>query len=239
MKDLRAEMNIDEKYDDNMIVCIYGRSDDIVRRTNEHVRDYKDIKSIVLRLKYKAYVDPQFLSQAETDVRNFAEAMKCKLSYKKENEMVIVDEKQLKQFESRYADISKKYMGGVSEFVAQIKEHEQRYINDMNEKEFEIKMLRLENEKFVSDAKISVMEETNRWKDLVVEEQRKVNDEQRKVNEERHKITILEEQLKREREANETNRKLLEERHRNEMLALENQMLKQQFEVFKNNLTNK
>lgn len=129
VKDLRAEMNIDSKYDDSMIVCIYGRTDSIIRRSKEHNNGYKNIKNAVLRLKYEAYVDPMMLSKAETEVSNYVTSTNCRFLHETETEMFIVDEKQLKLFETQYENIAKKYMGNKAEIINQLKDKDNEINN--------------------------------------------------------------------------------------------------------------
>lgn len=148
VKDLRTSMNINTNYKDNMIVAIYGRTDDIVRRTKEHNAYYKKIRGINLRLKYESFVDPQFLSEAETEISEYVDDLKCRFLYEKENEMIIVDEKQLKRFESQYEYVSKKYMGHITELVNQLKEEQNKN-----------KILQLTYEKDTNDLQHKLIEE--------------------------------------------------------------------------------
>lgn len=151
VKDLRSSMNINAKYKDNMIIAIYGRTDDIVRRTKEHNTYYKKIKSINLRLKYESFVDPQFLSNAETDISEYVDDLNCRFLYDKEIEMIIIDEKQLKRFESQYESVSKKYMGHITELVNQLKEEQNKN-----------KILQLTYEKDTNDLQHKLVEEQQR-----------------------------------------------------------------------------
>jgi hypothetical protein len=148
VKDLRLSMNINANYKDNMIVAIYGRTDDIVRRTKEHNVYYKKVKGVNLRLKYESFVDPQFLSNAENEISEYVDDLKCRFLYEKENEMIIIDEKQLKRFESQYESVSKKYMGHITELVNQLKEEQNKN-----------KILQLTYEKDTNDLQHKLIEE--------------------------------------------------------------------------------
>lgn len=131
-----------------MIVAIYGRTDDIIRRTKEHNTCYKKIKGVNLRLKYESFIDPQYLSQAEKEISDYVDDLKCRFLYEKENEMIIIDEKQLKRFESQYECVSKKYMGHITELINQLKDEQNKN-----------KIMQLTHEKELSDAQHKLIEE--------------------------------------------------------------------------------
>jgi hypothetical protein len=151
VKDLRKSMNIPASYKDNMIVSIYGRTDNITRRTKEHNTYYKKLKGVQLRLKYYSYVDPQHLSKAEKYISDYVDDINCRFGYEKEEEMLIIDEKQIKRFESQFECVSKKYMGHITDMVNKIKELEReleivdlKYQNQLLTNQVEI--LNLKNE---------------------------------------------------------------------------------------------
>jgi hypothetical protein len=54
-------MNIDKKYDDDMFVCKFGYTADLLRRTKEHMKDFNKIKGAVLTLKYYSQVDSKYI----------------------------------------------------------------------------------------------------------------------------------------------------------------------------------
>jgi len=57
VKDLRESMNIDKKYYDSLIAAKFGRTDDLVERTGQHVKTYGIIKGAYLKLKYQRNTD--------------------------------------------------------------------------------------------------------------------------------------------------------------------------------------
>jgi hypothetical protein len=69
VKDLRKSMNIDPKYTDDMIVCKYGNTNDLHRRTGEHKTTLGKIKKADLKLKYYSYVDTQLITKAENKLK--------------------------------------------------------------------------------------------------------------------------------------------------------------------------
>jgi hypothetical protein len=124
VKDLRISMNISSTYNDNDIVAKYGFTKDITRRTSEHMAYYGKIKNCDLKLKFHSYIDPQYLSDAENDIKNFINALK--INY--DNELIIIPNNLLNIIEKQYQQISSNYMGHISELVTKIKELENQIL---------------------------------------------------------------------------------------------------------------
>jgi hypothetical protein len=126
VKDLRESMNIEVKYEDNFIVAKYGRTDNLSRRTKEHLSHYKKIKNSDLKLKHYCYIDPQYISSAENDIKNFIECLGLKFNYNSEEEIIIIpnDVKYLKLISEKFDHIGKKYSGHITELIMKIKDLE-------------------------------------------------------------------------------------------------------------------
>jgi hypothetical protein len=127
VKELRQNMDIDNKYPDDSIVCKYGFTKDLSRRTAEHIDSFKNINNCDLKLKYHAYIDPQYISKGETDIKQIMEAFNVKFNYKNYDELVIISKDLLKIVQKQYEQIGKSYMGHISELVTKIKELEDKY----------------------------------------------------------------------------------------------------------------
>jgi hypothetical protein len=124
VKDLRTEMKISSNYPDDAIVCKYGFTRDLSRRAAEHSLNYSKIKGVDLRLLCHSYVDPQYTCKAEGDIRQIMNAFHIHHRYRSEEEIVIVTKDMFPMIHKQYENISKNYMGNVSELVAKIKELE-------------------------------------------------------------------------------------------------------------------
>jgi hypothetical protein len=127
VKELRESMNIDSKYEDSSIVGKFGFTKDLSRRTGEHIKKYGEIKNCDLKLKHYSYIDPQYMSRAEKDIKDLMSAFQVKFEYKDEDELVIIPKKLMEIIESQYEMIGKKYIGHISELITKIKELENRY----------------------------------------------------------------------------------------------------------------
>lgn len=225
VRDLRHEMNISDTYDGNMIVCIYGRSANIVRRTDDHKKFYASLASVQLRLKYMAYITSEFLAEAEADIREYVANTKCQFLHKNETEMVIVDGQLLKDFGTQYEKLSQTYTERVNTHIdKRIKKCATDY----------------------TDIQMIHNEQIRKLENLLIDERRenKCMGKQYDCDEivnlkalldaERHKNM----QLEREKEVYEFNQQLTNERHKNEILSMENQMIKQQCDFLKKNVFN-
>jgi hypothetical protein len=81
---------------------------------------YEELKKITeydkLRkfLKYFSFIDPTFTSEAETHIDNYFNLLNCFFEYKNHEEIIIVDEEQLKKIQQEFSNIGRLYGGIVS-----------------------------------------------------------------------------------------------------------------------------
>ena len=122
-KDLRQSMNIDAKYNNDMIVCKYGKTDNLERRLTEHMASYGNIPNTNVMLKYYAYVDPKNITEAENDIKNYMESLGAKFNYSNYNELVILTPKLLNDpVNKQYTFISKVYAGNITDLLTKIRD---------------------------------------------------------------------------------------------------------------------
>lgn len=144
VKNLRQSMNIDTKYNDDSIVCKYGFTKDLSRRTGEHIDTFKKIENTELKLKYYAYMDPQFMSKGESDIRLFMNALNINFNYGTMEELVIIPKELMSLVHKQYEMISKNYMGHISELITKIKELEDKYEKQLLNHKYEIQQSKYE-----------------------------------------------------------------------------------------------
>lgn len=89
VRDLRKSMKINVKYLDDMIVCKYGMTDNLLRST-EHFKTF-DINNINLHLKYFAYIDQQYINLSNKYAGHIKELLR-KIS-DIENKLILQEEK--------------------------------------------------------------------------------------------------------------------------------------------------
>ena len=162
-KDLRVSMNIDAKYPDDSIIAKYGFTKELSRRTGEHMNKYNKIQNVDLKLKYYSYIDPQYMSSAETDIRDFMQAFKTKLDFDNEDELVIFPKELMKLIDQQYEFIGKKYMGHISELITRAKELEDKNDKQLLGHRIEMAdiMLKLSDEKHKNEMKDKDIELSN------------------------------------------------------------------------------
>ena len=119
-KDLRGEMKIPDTTPDDHIIIKYGYTDDLSRRTSEHIKTYESIKGVRLELMKYCYVDPKYLSEAETYIKNYFSDMEAFVEYKKFAEIVSFDPKHTRQLNQTFDNIQCKYSGCVKGLLQEV-----------------------------------------------------------------------------------------------------------------------
>jgi hypothetical protein len=143
VKNLRKTFNINENYDDDSYVCKWGMSIDLERRTKEHEKTYGKIKNSKLELLTFGYIDPQYISEAETRIKDIFEAMELKLNNEKYKEIAIIPKNKLKEIKKQYESVSQIYMGHITDLINKLKIKDYEII--MLKKEHEIELLKFLN----------------------------------------------------------------------------------------------
>jgi hypothetical protein len=151
VKDLRKSMKIGKEYKDDAIVAKYGMTVDLPRRTGEHIKTYNKIKNVDLKLKYHSYIDPQYISSAECDLKNFFDALSLDFSFEKYDELIIIPKKHDKLVKKQYEHLSKSYMGNIADLVNKLKDKDHELLlaknnDNLSIKEYENKLLKKDNE---------------------------------------------------------------------------------------------
>jgi len=145
VKDLRSTMNIDSKYDDNMIVCKYGKTIDMERRIQEHSKTFSKYECNISVIYYSR-VDSSACSKAESFIKNYINSMKLNFSFGKMAELAIMDKKTLDtSMKDHFFSIERTFCVENKDLVNQIKNLENE--NKLLKIENENKLLKIENEK--------------------------------------------------------------------------------------------
>ena len=128
---------IPENIPDDAIVCKYGKSEDLKRRLGEHDNDYGKMKGVELSVLYYSYVDPELITDAENQLKNFFIANNMKLDCEDKNELVIINSDLIKNTKKMYEFISSSCSGSMKEII-----NKMRYLEQQNE----INLLKHQNE---------------------------------------------------------------------------------------------
>lgn len=121
-KDLRKSMNIDAKHADDVMICKYGYTIDLSRRTSEHIKTFDSINGVDLKLKHYSYIDPMYCSNAETDIKDHFNALDIGLKFKDMDELVAIRPQLLKTTETQYRQISEAYAGHMKDMIKQVED---------------------------------------------------------------------------------------------------------------------
>lgn len=121
-KDLRGSLSLPAAIADDSTIVKYGFTDDLARRAPEHARTYGRIAGVKIGLLHYAYVDPKFLSEAESDIRGFFKAIETPVVYEAFAELVAVQQSHERLVRDQFKMIGANYSGAVTELVAEIKE---------------------------------------------------------------------------------------------------------------------
>lgn len=124
VRDLRKTLNIGKEHKDDRIVAKIGMTKDLERRAGEHARSYGKLRNVKLELVHYNYVDPQYMSSAETDLKDAFRIMNFMFQHEKYDELIIFDDKLITTIKKQYESIGKSYIGHVAELVSKIKDLE-------------------------------------------------------------------------------------------------------------------
>lgn len=111
--DLKEKMNIPDSYDDDSIVIKFGMTDNLLRRSKEHHKTFKEFDGDA-KLKYYAWVDESYQSEAETDIKKYFSTMKTLFTCGDMKELAIITHDELKETKKKYEKIADLYGGKIT-----------------------------------------------------------------------------------------------------------------------------
>ena len=94
---LRASMDLPTNWDGAHIIIKFGLTENLTRRAKEHVTEYGKIEGAAAELLEFVYIDPKYLSEAETVVADYFQTIEKPVVYKKYKELMCIDPKHMKQ----------------------------------------------------------------------------------------------------------------------------------------------
>lgn len=117
---LRRVLELPDTIPDDATIVKYGLTKDLVRRASEHVRNYEQIKGVSVGLLNFTYIDPKFLSQAESHIREFFKTIETPIQYKSFAELVAINSRHTSYIKTQFDLISTEFSGAVTDLVTQI-----------------------------------------------------------------------------------------------------------------------
>lgn len=136
--DLRKNLKIPSDFDGEDYVYKWGMTIDLERRTKEHHADFGKIKGANLELALFGFIDPQYISEAESKIAHLFEDMDLKLDHPTYNELAIISKKKMRTIKQHYDSVSKSYLGHITDLINKLKEKD----NELKIKNQELKMMK-------------------------------------------------------------------------------------------------
>lgn len=119
---LRQEMNIDPKFDDTMYVIKYGLTNNLARRTDEHMRKFGELQNSELKLKFYVPMLEIYLPTAEIEIETYLNTLNARIKWKDMVELAVVNIPILDALKIQYINLGKTRSGTLIEIT-------QRYEN--------------------------------------------------------------------------------------------------------------
>ena len=159
VNDLRHVMNIDDKYPDNYIICKYGFTDNLARRTNEHINTFNKFKNVDLRIKWFSHIDSAYISKAECNIKNYFNDIDANFKFKDFVELVILDPNKINStVKEQFQNMQSNYIGHAKDFIIREERYQTdiivqklKFENDMLEKNNKLDMALKDNELLKKD----------------------------------------------------------------------------------------
>ena len=139
---LRAAMNIPAEIDGECIIIKYGFTEDLVRRTGEHIKTYEKIDGCKLELMEFVYIDPKYLSQAEKDIKDFFNDIETPITYGNATELIAINPKHETTIRKQFKYLHSEYSGAIRDLIEKIKELKSETILISEKHRYEIALLK-------------------------------------------------------------------------------------------------
>jgi len=125
-----AKEIINNKYDENDIICKFGCTDDLPRRCNEHEKYFKKEFNKNIELIMFSIIETKYIFEAECNIKQYFKSNK--LDYKDTKELIIINKNNLDQIKQHYRIIQNSYIGQFAEMNNKIIELEKQLIEYKN-----------------------------------------------------------------------------------------------------------
>ena len=130
---LRETFGIDQNISDESSVYKYGCTDDLNRRFGETDAKYGKLPNVSVKISVFNMVDVKYIFNAERDIRELGNSNGIHLNIEGYNELIILDDKQLKQIKKQYQYIGNEWAGASLELQNQITELKEKIKDLENE----------------------------------------------------------------------------------------------------------
>lgn len=167
---LKDAMGINGNYSNDSVVYKFGLTKSFETRKNGHKSEYKKLDKLIdMKLVYYTYIDPLYVSEAETEIKNLLSDYK--LEWDNHDELVIIPNNMLKIIKTIYENIGMKYSGHTQEFNKQIQELNIKILELQNKEAMYIK--EIENLMILNQKDNKIHEHEIKSKDLEIDNLKK------------------------------------------------------------------
>ena len=151
------------KYEDDDIICKYGRTTNLDKRIYHHEKKYKKKFNVKIELLTFSIIDPEHLSKVETRMKNYFNDLKMIINLKEENneednkddndekdnemELIKIKKNNLKGIKEQYEDMQKIYIGhqaGLKDKIAYLNKIIEQKNNELLLKDKDIEITKLD-----------------------------------------------------------------------------------------------
>jgi hypothetical protein len=140
-----------DEYANDQMLCKYGCTEDMVRRSGEHEKKFNKEFGTNIELICFSIIEAQFIFNAEQNIKTFFSANK--VEYKKHKELIVISKKEMTMIKDHYRMIQHSYIGRFKELNDQIhkleielnnKNHHiellvEKHKNELKDKDMELK----------------------------------------------------------------------------------------------------
>jgi hypothetical protein len=172
-----ANKLIGNKYTDNDLLCKFGCTDDLPRRTNEHDKLFSKEFNTKIELICFSIIEAKYIFQAENNIYQYFKANV--IEYKNMKELIVINKKALHSIKEHYSMIQNSYIGRYEEMNNKIsvlektiidlnnkillKDKDIELINEKHKNELQNKELQLKNKDIeLLEYKIKLLELSNK-----------------------------------------------------------------------------
>ena len=173
-------MNIN-KYNDDDLLCKYGCTDDLPRRSQEHHKTFNKEFEVEIELIYFSIIEAKYIFNAETNITQYFKANFVK--YKNMEELVVINKKELGQIKQHFSMIQTNYIGRYQEMNDKIVQMEKEIIG------FETKLI-------LKDKEIETLKDKHKIELMEVQHTNKLAEERHKIELQSKEIELLNYKIK-------------------------------------------
>jgi prophage antirepressor-like protein len=113
---------------DSDVVIKFGYTKNLNNRLYQHQNKYEKIEGVKVSLLMHSPVDPNYLSEAESDLRKYFISEDCILDHPEHKEIIVLPDRKLKTMRVMFEQISRKYSGTVHNIQEILKAKERDYL---------------------------------------------------------------------------------------------------------------